>query len=554
MKKQALISVSDKSGVAEFARALAELGYEILSTGGTAKSLRESGLSVRDVSDVTGFPEMMDGRVKTLHPAIHGALLARRDTTSHMDAIAAHDIAPIDLVCVNLYPFQKTVERANVTDEEAIENIDIGGPSMLRSGAKNFASVTVVVDPNDYSRVLDELQNGATSLQLRRELATKVFAHTAAYDLAIAKYLSDATKTANVQNADMAETQNANASNADVQGANVNNETQNAQPQNDFPQLLAIPFEKAQSLRYGENPHQRGAFYLEPNAPMGSLARAKQIGGIALSFVNLFDLDGAWSLVCEFDAPAACIVKHANPCGCAQAGTLSEAFVKAREADNLSRFGGIIAVNRALDAATAQEIVVKNSMYHAIIAPSFDADALEILRNRSGWGADLRLLETGQLPDKTALLQDWKRVSGGLLVQDLDAHELAESDLKVVTKRTPSQSEMSDLLHAWKCVKHLKSNAIAIAKNGSLIGAGAGQMNRVSSVKLALEQAGANARGAALASDAFFPFDDGPQAAAQAGISAIIQPGGSNRDADSIALCDRENIAMIFTDVRHFKH
>ncbi len=520
MKKQALISVSDKSGVADFARALSELGFELLSTGGTAKALRDAGLNVRDVADVTGFPEMMDGRVKTLHPAVHGGLLARRDVPAHMEAIQNHNIAPIDLVCVNLYPFQKTIARADVSDEEAIENIDIGGPSMLRSGAKNFASVTVVVDPQDYNRVLEQLKNGDTTLELRRELAAKVYAHTSAYDAAITNYLSGKKNDAD----------------------------------EDFPAELNVSFEKAQTLRYGENPHQRGAFYREKDAAVGTLARARQLSGIALSFVNLFDLDGAWNLVCEFDAPAACIVKHANPCGCAQAETLAEAFVKARDADPVSRFGGIIAVNRVLDVATAQEIIVKGSLYHAIIAPGFDPEALELLRNRSGWGADLRLLETGATPDKTTLRQDWKRVSGGLLVQDIDAHELSPNDMKVVTKRAPTETELADLLHAWQCVKHLKSNAIAIARDGSLIGAGAGQMNRVTSVRLAIEQAGENARGASLASDAFFPFDDGPQAAATAGVTAIIQPGGSNRDADSIALCDRENLAMIFTGVRHFKH
>ena len=510
----ALLSVSDKSGVADFARGLSQLGYELLSTGGTSKALREAGLEVRDVADVTGFPEMMDGRVKTLHPAVHGALLARRDVPEHLAALESQNIAPIDLVCVNLYPFQQTVAKPGVSEEDAIENIDIGGPSMLRSASKNFASVTVVVDPADYARVLAELQNGDTKPKTRRELAVKAFAHTAAYDAAITTYLGGET----------------------------------------FPASLRLSFEKAADLRYGENPHQRGAFYVESDAAPGTLARAQQIHGIALSFVNLFDLDGAWNLACEFDEPAACIIKHANPCGCAVASTLAEAFVKARDADDVSRFGGIIACNREVDGDTAREIVVKNSMYHAIIAPKFTGEALEILKNRSGWGADLRLLETETTLPKSAESLDYKRVSGGLLVQDADAHELGFSDLKLVTQRAPSEAETRDLLFAWKCVKHLKSNAIAVAKNGSLIGAGAGQMNRVSSVELALKQAGENARGAALASDAFFPFDDGPAAAAKAGITSIIQPGGSNRDADSIALCDRENLAMVFSGVRHFKH
>jgi phosphoribosylaminoimidazolecarboxamide formyltransferase/IMP cyclohydrolase len=517
--KRALISVSDKTGVADFARGLSELGFQILSTGGTAKNLREAGLEVTDVSQVTGFPEMMDGRVKTLHPAVHGALLARRDTPEHMQALQSQNFAPIDVVCVNLYPFEATIARPDVTPEEAIENIDIGGPSMLRSASKNFESVTVVVDPTDYERVHEELRSGNTQHETRKQLAVKAFAHTAAYDAAITKYLSGET----------------------------------------FPQSLRLPLEKAYDLRYGENPHQRAAFFVEPNAPQGTLAQAKQVHGIALSFVNLFDLDGAWNLVNEFDEPAACIVKHANPCGCAIGDTLAEAFVKARDADPVSRFGGIIACNRVLDVAAAQEIIVKGSMYHAIVATGYEPEALELLKNRSGWGADLRLLETGAPLPRSGDRQsgdslDYKRVSGGLLVQDVDRHELNEGDLKTVTQRAASEAEVRDLLFAMKCVKHLKSNAIAIAKDGSIIGAGAGQMNRVTSVQLAIKQAGENAQGAVLASDAFFPFDDGPAAAAQAGITAIIQPGGSNRDADSIALCDRENMAMVFTGTRHFKH
>ncbi len=513
--KKALISVSDKTGVAQFAAGLVELGFEILSTGGTARALREAGVNVTDVAAVTGFPEMMDGRVKTLHPAIHGGLLARRDVPEHLEAIAAQNIAPIDVVCVNLYPFEATVAKPDVTLEDAVENIDIGGPSMVRSAAKNYAAVAIVVDPTDYESVLDGLKNGTLNESERKALAVKAYAHTAAYDAAITRYLSGEK----------------------------------------FPQSLRLPFEKKQDLRYGENPHQAAAFYAEPRAEKGTLATARQLHGLALSFVNLFDLDGAWNLVNEFDEAAACIVKHANPCGAAIAETLSEAFAKARDADPISRFGGIIACNRTVDAATAQEIIIKGSMYHAIIAPSYDDEALELLKNRSGWGADLRILST-----EGALLPsggfDYKRVSGGLLIQEADTHAstISAADLKIVTQRAPSDEEIADLLFAWKCVKHVKSNAIAIAKNGVMIGAGAGQMNRVNSVELALQQAGENATGAVLASDAFFPFDDGPAAAAKAGIKAIIQPGGSNRDADSIALCDRENIAMVFTGARHFKH
>ncbi len=512
--KRALLSVSNKNSLAPFASALVELGFEILSTGGTARTLREAGLLVTDVADVTGFPEMMDGRVKTLHPAIHGGLLALRDNPEHQKAIESQNIAPIDLVCVNLYPFENTVARGDVSLEEAIENIDIGGPSMVRSAAKNYQSVTIVVDPSDYDAVLGELRaNGDTSIETRKQLAVKAFAHTSAYDGAITTFLS-------------------------------------AQK---LPDSLRLSFEKEADLRYGENPHQSAAFYAEANAPTGSLARAIQLSGIALSFVNLFDLDGAWNLVCEFDVPAACIVKHANPCGCAIAENLSDAFIKARDADPVSRFGGIIACNRTVDAATANEIIVLGSLYHAIIAPGFDSDALEILKNRSGWGADLRILDAGTVLEKAPSL-DWKRVSGGLLVQDLDRHELSESDMKTVTQTAPTPEQIEDMMFAWKCVKHLKSNAIAVAKNGSLIGAGAGQMNRVSSVKLALEQAGENANGAVLASDAFFPFDDGPKLALDAGVAAFIQPGGSNRDADSIKACDERGAAMVFAGVRHFKH
>ncbi len=511
MKKRALLSVSNKNSLAPFAQSLTELGFELLSTGGTARSLREAGIAVTDVADVTGFPEMMDGRVKTLHPAIHGGLLARRDLPAHLEAIASQNIAPIDLVCVNLYPFEATVAKPDVSLDEAVENIDIGGPSMVRSAAKNYASVTVVVDPADYERVLAELQSGDTTPQTRKNLATKAFAHTSAYDAAIATYLSGET----------------------------------------LPGSLRMAFEKQLDLRYGENPHQKAAFYAMPNAVTGSLARARQLSGIALSFVNLFDLDGAWNLVCEFDAPAACIIKHANPCGCAIADTLANAFIAARDADAVSRFGGIIACNRAVDADTAREIVVKNSLYHAIIAPAYTPEALQILQSRSGWGADLRILDAGTLLSRDSDL-DFKRVSGGLLVQDLDRGE--PQNLEVVTEIAPTDAQLRDLEFAWKCVKHLKSNAIAVAKNGSLIGAGAGQMNRAGSVEIALNGAEDQARGAVLASDAFFPFDDGPAAAASAGIAAIIQPGGSNRDADSIALCNAQGLAMVFTGMRHFKH
>ena len=521
--KRALISVSDKTGVVDFAKGLTDLGVTILSTGGTARTLREAGLSVTDVSEVTGFPEMMDGRVKTLHPKIHGALLGLRDNPEHVAAMEQHGITPIDMVVVNLYPFQQTVAKPNVTEEEAIENIDIGGPSMIRSASKNFRNVAVVVDPNDYEGILGELRElrGTISDGTRRTLAIKAFAHTSAYDAAIYNYLS-----------------------GEPLGAS-----------------LRVVGEKVQDLRYGENPHQKAAFYREPSATGAVIANAKQLHGKELSFNNILDCNAALELVKEFSEPAACVIKHLNPCGCAIGANATEAYVRAWEADPISRFGGIVAFNRELDEATANEIVRQGNFYECVIAPSFSDTALDVIRNRKGWGVNVRLLqvegnwEIGKLGnDATRNTQDVKRVGGGYLVQEFDQRELTRDDLKVVTKRAPTDAEIAQLLFAFKVVKHVKSNAIVLCRDFALVGMGAGQPNRVTSVELAIKQAGGKAQGSVCASDALFPFPDGPEAALKAGATAIIQPGGSTKDADVIAKVDEHGAAMVFTGIRHFRH
>jgi phosphoribosylaminoimidazolecarboxamide formyltransferase/IMP cyclohydrolase len=527
--KRALISVSDKTGVVDFARGLAQLGVTILSTGGTARTLREAGINVTDVSEVTGFPEMMDGRVKTLHPKIHGALLALRDNPEHVAAMEQHGITPIDMVVVNLYPFQQTVAQPDVTEAEAVENIDIGGPSMIRSAAKNFRSVAVIVDPHDYEGVLGELREGwqgraapTLSDATRRRLAVKAFAHTSAYDAAIYNYLQG-------RDGDSA-----------------------------LPTSLRLVGEKVQDLRYGENPHQKAAFYREPNAAGAVIANARQRHGKELSFNNLLDCNAALELVKEFSEPAACIIKHTNPCGCAVGANVTEAYVRAWEADPISRFGGIVALNRRVDEATANEIVRQGNFYECIIAPSFSDAALDVIRNRKGWGVNVRLLEVGEIANCKLRISnfklDVKRVGGGYLVQEFDQHELTRDDLKVVTQRAPTEEEIEQLLFAFKVVKHVKSNAIVLCRDFALVGMGAGQPNRVTSVELAIQQAGEKARGSVCASDAFFPFPDGPEAALKAGAAAIIQPGGSTKDADVIAKVDEYGAAMVFTGVRHFKH
>lgn len=525
--RRALLSVSDKAGLVEFARALAGRGVEIVSTGGTAKSLSEAGVPVTGIQDVTGFPEMLEGRVKTLHPKVHGGILADRDKAEHLATLAEHDIAPIDLICVNLYPFRQTIARPDVSLEDAIENIDIGGPAMVRSSAKNHHGVAVVVDPADYGVILEELNaSGALSLMTRKRLAAKAFAHTAAYDSAIADYLE---KTYAEEGQDT-----------------------------DLPANFRLSLPRVQSLRYGENPHQKAAFYRDDRVtePCIGGATRRDNSGKEVSFNNLYDLDGALELVKEFpEAPAAAIIKHANPCGCAMGSTLTEAFVQAREADTVSAFGGILAVNRVLDAATAAAITGPNNFFECIVAPGYEAGVVGTLTTKRKWGANLRLLEVGDLtagPGKTGYVL--KQIVGGLLVTTRDYRPLAPEDLRVASRRQPSEEEMAELLFCWRVVKHVKSNAIAISKGKALRGVGAGQMNRVRSVRLAVEQAGEHARGAVLASDAFFPFPDGPEVAAEAGVTAMIQPGGSVKDEETIALCDRYNIALVMTGVRHFRH
>jgi len=518
MVERALVSVSDKTGIVDFARGLHELGIEILSTGGTAARLRDADLPVVEVSSWTGFPEMMDGRVKTLHPRIHGGLLARRDTDA--DAMRAHGIAGIDLLVVNLYPFEQTVARPDCDLATAVENIDIGGPAMLRAAAKNHAWVTVVVDTGDYPAVLEELRTaGAVSAATRFRLATRAFEHTARYDGAIASYLAQ----------DSAEA-----------------------PPAAFPRTLNLQYEKSQTMRYGENPHQRAAFYVEGAGTEANVATARQLQGKALSFNNVADTDAALECVKSFDDPACVIVKHANPCGVAVGACIRDAYHRAFRTDPTSAFGGIIAFNRPLDAETAAAIV-ERQFVEVVVAPRVDAAALASFATKE----NVRVLECGELPPAPSAAFDFKRVAGGLLVQDRDNGAVAAGDLKIVTRRAPTAAEMRDLLFAWKVVKFVKSNAIVYARDGMTIGIGAGQMSRVYSTRIASIKAqdeGLEVRGSVLASDAFFPFRDGIDAAAEAGVNAVIEPGGSVRDAEVIAAADEHGMAMVFTRMRHFRH
>ncbi|MCW1928332.1 bifunctional phosphoribosylaminoimidazolecarboxamide formyltransferase/IMP cyclohydrolase [Bhargavaea beijingensis] len=511
MKKRALLSVSDKSGVLEFAKELEGLGYEILSTGGTMNHLKENGVAVTAVGDVTGFPEILGGRVKTLHPYIHGGLLAKHDDPEHQAELEEHGILPIDIVCVNLYPFKSTISKPDVTVEDAIENIDIGGPTMLRASAKNHAYLTVLVDSADYPAVLEELKkDGATALETRRRLAAKVFRHTAAYDALISGYLTDLAGE-------------------------------------EFPESVTMTYELTQPLRYGENPHQKAAFYSRPLGGKFSIARAEQLHGKELSYNNIQDANAAIGIVREFSEPAAVAVKHMNPCGVGTASTLSDAFKAAYEADPVSIFGGIIALNREVDAATAEQLA--GIFLEIIIAPGYTDEAFEILTQKK----NIRLLK---LDEAEGERDEWTTVSveGGLLMQNPDIASLDDADIKVATKREPTEEEWEALKLGWKVVKHVKSNAIVVSDANRTLGVGAGQMNRVGAAKIALEQAGDRAKGAGLASDAFFPMDDTVEAAAKAGITAIIQPGGSKKDEDSIRKADEYGIAMVFTGIRHFKH
>jgi phosphoribosylaminoimidazolecarboxamide formyltransferase/IMP cyclohydrolase len=519
--RTALISVSDKSGLVPFALALAGRGVRILSSGGTAKSLAAEGIAVETVESYTGSPEVMDGRVKTLHPRVHGGILSRGDRDrGDLDRIGAQ---PIDLVVVNLYPFERTAAAPGSSHELIVENIDIGGPSMVRSAAKNHARVTVICDPADYPLVLDELAHrGDTTPATRAMLAAKAFAHTAAYDGAIAAYLSS----------------------LDASGSRA-----------PFPRYLTLPFERAYGLRYGENPHQQGAFYVERGAPDGSLARAESLGagGKELSFNNLVDVDAALDAVREFEGPAAVVVKHTNPCGVATASKLADAYRAAREADAVSAYGGIVALNRPVDEETAA--VLGETFVECIVAPAFGPNALETLRAKR----NLRLLATGGWLGPEHATLSAKRVGGGLVVQDRDATAAGEVTRgKVVSKRAPTPGELRALEFAWRVAKHVKSNAIVLARpteDGAVtVGVGAGQMSRVVSVQIASEKAGDLARGSVLASDAFFPFADGVEAAARAGVTAIAHPGGSVRDADTTAAADAEGMAVVLTGVRHFRH
>jgi phosphoribosylaminoimidazolecarboxamide formyltransferase/IMP cyclohydrolase len=515
--RRALLSVSDKTGVVELARQLAALNVELLSTGGTAKTLREAGVPVRDVSEVTGFPEIMDGRVKTLHPKIHGGLLGRSGTD---DAVMTeHGIAPIDLLVVNLYPFAATVAKPDCSYDDAVENIDIGGPAMLRAAAKNHARVSVVVNPSDYPALLEALQQGGTTDAQRRAFAAKTYAHTATYDGQITQWLSP------------------RAENPDAPEA--------------WPHTFNLSLELASALRYGENPHQHGALYVEKNAPNGIVATARFLQGKELSYNNLADADAALECVKVFEAPACVIVKHANPCGVAVAENLLMAYDRAYAVDPTSAFGGIIAFNRPLDAGTAAEIL-KRQFVEVVLAPSIAADALPLFAKK----ANVRVLAVGELAGAPSGLE-YKRIAGGLLVQDADTDALTANDLKIVSRRAPTPAEMSDLLFAWKVAMFVKSNAIVYAKDLQTVGIGAGQMSRVVSAKIAglkAEEAGLVVPGSVMASDAFFPFRDGIDAAAKVGIVAVIQPGGSMRDAEVIAAADEHGMAMVFTGRRHFRH
>jgi phosphoribosylaminoimidazolecarboxamide formyltransferase/IMP cyclohydrolase len=516
--RRALLSVSDKTGIVEFARELKERGIELLSTGGTAKLLTSHGISVKEVAEHTGFPEIMGGRVKTLHPKIHGGLLGRRGLDEAV--MREHSIEPIDLLAVNLYPFAATVSRPDCSYEDAVDNIDIGGPAMVRAAAKNHASVTVVVDPHDYRELLDELaaNQGSTNLGMRRRLSAKAFAHTAQYDAMVSAYFTGAIGCAATT----------------------------------FPDDLNLSFRKHMDLRYGENPHQQAAFYTDARAIGASVTQAKQIQGRELSFNNIADADTALECVRQFEAPGCVIVKHANPCGAARCSTVADAYAHAYRTDPTSAYGGIIAFNRELDAATAQAIFEKQFV-EVILAPSITEAAKAVLETRD----NVRVLATGDLSHPVTQLLEYKSVAGGLLVQTRDTGAVRAQELRTVTKRPPTLAELDDLIFAWRIAKYVKSNAIVAVKDRATLGIGAGQMSRVISSKIAAMKAqdvGLTLEGASVASDAFFPFRDGLDALAEFGIKAIIQPGGSRRDAEVIAAADEHGIAMVFTGMRHFRH
>lgn len=510
-KKRALISVFDKSGIVDFAKSLHGMGWEIISTGGTSKKLKEEGINVMDISDLTKFPECFDGRVKTLHPNVEGGILAIRDNDKHKQQMAELGIEPIDMVVCNLYPFKQTILKEGVSHEEIIENIDIGGPTMIRAAAKNYPFVTVITDPEDYDQVINEIkENGDTTFATKELLAAKVFIHTAHYDSLIANYF---TKRLNIHSA----------------------------------KTLTLTYEKKQDLRYGENPHQQATFYTQVQETEGTLTGAIQLQGKELSYNNIGDTDGALEALKEFDEPTIVAAKHANPCGVGSADTLSKAFQKAYEADPVSIYGGIVAANREIDKATAE--LMSPIFLEVIVAPSFSEEAMAILGKKK----NLRLLQLPHIEKHDYTTPKAKTVLGGLLIQDMDL-KLLEDDLKVVTERQPSEKEMEDLLFAWKVVKHAKSNAIVLAKDKCTTGVGPGQVSRIWALENAIRQGGERIAGSVLASDAFFPFSDCVEAAHKAGVTAIIQPGGSIRDEESIVAANKYGIAMIFTGIRHFKH
>ncbi len=510
--RRALLSVSDKRGLVDFARGLAELGVEIVSTGGTARELEEVGIDTRPVEDYTGFPEILDGRVKTLNPRIYAGLLAVRSNEKHIETLAAHEIEPIDLVCVNLYPFERVSGQRGVEDSEVIENIDIGGPTLIRAAAKNHAFSAVIVSPESYDAVLDELQSsdGRLSPQTRQALALDAFAYTARYDTAIARWFGEREE--------------------------------------EFPSLYVRAYEKVLDLSYGENPHQRAAYYAQAGARTDLLSMVSKLHGKALSFNNLLDLDSGRKLVDEFEVPACAIIKHNNPCGCALGGGADEAFRKALASDPMSAFGGVVVFNRKVDRYTAE--AVNELFVELIFAPGYEEDALEVLQQKK----NLRILDNQERRDWPVSEHDIKRVRGGILIQHRDEDMELRDEMQVVTKRKPTEQEWGELLFGWKVAKHVRSNAIVLSKDLASVGIGAGQMSRVDSVRIAVEKAEQPLEGAAMASDAFFPFADGPQAAIDAGVRAIIQPGGSQRDYEVVEACDAADVAMVFTSRRHFRH
>jgi len=513
---RAIVSVSDKTGVADFAKELSQLGFEIFSTGGTRKALAEAKVPVKSVSEITGFPEILDGRVKTLHPAVHGGILAKRNLPSHMEELARNNIEVIDLVAINLYPFVQTVSKEGVSLDEALENIDIGGPTMIRAAAKNFPSVIVVVDPADYPLVLERLKQGGIEPAERKRLAQKAFQHVASYDTAISQYLRQ----------DVA----------------------------DFPEEMTVALKKRYGLRYGENPHQPAAFYAEASVgekKATGITWAKQLWGKELSFNNILDADATWGAVTDFAAPTVAVVKHTNPCGLASHDDIAEAYRRALTGDPVAAFGGIVASNRTATLAMAK--AMKSVFYEIVIAPEYDADALKVLKEKKNLRILLAELPPGYGKAEPGYL-DFRRVKGGFLVQDSDSLPENSVNLKTVTKREPTKAEVADLLFAWRAVKHIKSNAIVLAKDKTLVGMGAGQPSRIISAWIAKEKAGEKARGSVLASDAMFPFPDVVEAAAACGVTAIIQPGGSIRDEESIKAADEHDIAMVLTGERHFRH